>query len=473
MLRICCMILLCYVRGTNTAQADCKVSSYGTHFVFGFFDLPYINRSDRSVSRPDLSILASSRSGTDIHISLQSKNTDSASKTPTEVTTTYYVYQNKEISFNSSFINQYRNKSTGGVIKITSDSPISLMALYKFADTNNNHIKIHPILPTNALSSSYVIPSYEGNTNYHSKNKFMLVGLNDSTSVRFEGYETGSMVYTVDRNKVFMYEREVDFSSTTAESNHPVAIYSYITIGQVTTMPSNSYDRSLTMQVPPLDQNAVHFVVPSLPGGSVDRYKVRIYASSQNAVVQIHSTSAHTETVHVYHKIFYELDADGSDILEILSDSPLVVVQIALNSYRQALFMTEIPAVSQYLNSYYVGFPSGIFPASPSTKIIITIPSKEVSGLLIDRKPIIHNSSQLKKSPLGNFTILTRSASSTVSVTHAGSEHFGVLALGQWQTDINHGFGSTHVYEAYGFQAGMQFTKPGCGSVSPSGQVVG
>ena len=327
--------------------------------------------------------------------------TNSASKTPTIITTKEFTYNDGEtVAFNSTFINRYRDISKGDVINITSDRPISLMAEYTFTDGDRTAIITYPIMPTSAWTSDYVIPSYP--TSGSGKTQLMVVGLNDSTSVRFEGYETGSMVHSVDYKDILIYQRSIDISSTSAVSNHPVAIFSWITTGDVAySRDKNAVGRSLAMQVPPLDKTAVYFIVPSLTGSlhygsSIHGYKVRIYAYSQNAYVEIHKPSAHTQLVHVYNKIYYEFTAKySSDVYEIVSDSPLVVVQIALNSNNMPLFMTSIPAVSQFMNSYKVKFP---YVSSLTRSIVIIVPNTEASGLLINGKPNIHNIESVRNS---------------------------------------------------------------------------
>lgn len=465
MFGISLMLLLPYLAVTDSAY--CNGSSYGTEFIFGLLDLPFYVQNNQTALNPHMSVMVTpEKYSTYYYVTLQSTN--SASKTPTIVRTQYYAYrQGEELKFNSTFINRYQDISTGGVINITSDEPVSLMVIYKFTDGDKTDMITYPVLPTSVLSTDYVIPSYPASSDYHGKNQFMVVGLHDSTSIRFEGYETGSMVYDVDDNDIFMYERRVDISSTSAVSNHPVAIFSWITAGDYSGTPNKGYvGRSLAMQVPPLDESAVHFVIPPLTGDSIHRYNVRIYASARNAQVEIHSTSQSTQYVHVYNKIYYEYTAIfSSDILEILSDNPIVVVQIALNTYSMPLFMTSVPAVSQFMTSYKVNFPY-ISSYSSQRSVVVTIPYKEASGVLINGDPIIHDTSSLKKSPLGHYAIIIHKTSrSTLTVDHAGVEQFGVIALRQWQA-----YRGTD--EAHGFVPGIQFAELNCGSVQTS-QIVG
>ena len=365
-------------------------------FIFGFLDIPFYGDRNHTPLNPELSVaIIPKKYGTYFYVSLPS--TDSASKTPTIIRTRYYASSSgKDLHFNSTFINRYQDISTGGVINITSDDPISLMATYTFSDDQRKSIIMYPILPTSVFSSDYVIPSYTPSRYNNGMTQFIIVGLIDSTSVSFEGYETGSMVYDVDHNDIFMYQRRTDISSTSAVSNHPVAIFSWITTGDVSQFSgSNLYGRSLAMQVPPLDKTAVHFIIPSLSGDSINGYRVRIYASSQNAFVEIHSTSESTQYAHVYNKIYFEFTAtDSSDVYEIVSDSPLVVVQIALNSHNMPLFMTSIPAVSQFMNSYRVRYPD-VYIYGAKRSVVIIVPYKEATGLLLNGDPVIHGTSSV------------------------------------------------------------------------------
>lgn len=395
---------------------------------------------------------------------LTTYSTSSASKTPTAETKKYYVYQSKEFNFNSSFINRYQDTTSGGVIKIRADSPVSVLTVYEMS----SYKVVNPILPTNALSTTYIIPSYTPNTFTQSGSQFLVISLNDTTEIRFEGYETGNMVYPLNKEEIFIYERLKDISSTSAKSNLPFSIFTSVLAGNLHTTGSK-YSVYLSMQVPPIDRHAIHFIVPPLEDDFIKHYRVRIYASAQNAFIEIHSNFEKTQKVHVYHKIFYELTTDCSDIVEIVSNAPLVVVQIALDALETALFMMNIPATSQFLDSYATSGLDGKH-WNPSNMFIITIPFSEASGLIINRRPITHDPTQIaEQTPLGNYTVLSLRTHNTHStITHVNSVPFGLLVVGQWSYNSDNA--------AYGFQAGMQLTKDcktGISQTDVSGSLVG
>lgn len=380
----CCVEILCSFHTSYIA------ATYGTDFVFGFLDLPYYNSSyTNQPSDPDLSVIVTLKGGTTVHITTYS--TGSASKTPIATTKSQYVYQYEEFHFNSTFINKYQDTSPGKLIKIRSDDPMSVMTVYEASP----YKIVNPVLPSTALSTSYVIPSYQPNTFSKSADQFLVISLNESTEVRFEGYETGNMVYPLSQEEIFVYERTRDLSSTTASSNHPVALFSSVMPGNLqSAYGKDDYSYFLSMQVPPMDRYATHFIVPSLVDDVIEYYKVRIYAPVQNAFVEIHSSSDSTQKVHVYHKIFYELTTHCTNVLEIVSDQQLIVVQIALTPSKKALFMTNVPAASQYLSSYTTA-GLDVKHQSPSNTFVITIPFSEASGLIINRKPMEHNPTEV------------------------------------------------------------------------------
>lgn len=364
-------------------------ATYGTEFVFGFLDLPYYNYSSSRAWDPDLSVIVSLTGGTTVHITTY--NTASASKTPIATTKSQYVHQYEEFHFNSTFINKYQDTSPGRIIMVRSDDPVSVMTVYEMSP----YKVASPVLPSPALSNSYVIPSYKPNTLSKSAAQFLVISLNDSTEVRFEGYETGNMVYPLSKEEIFVYERARDLSSTTASSNYPVALFASVMPGNldyrnVDDTPSDF----LSMQVPPMDRHATHFIIPPLVDDQIEYYNVRIYAPVQNAFVEIHSSSDSTQKVHVYHKIFYELTTHCTNVLEIVSDQPILVVQIALTAGQTALFMTNVPATSQYLSSYTTA-GLDVKHESPSNTFVITIPFSEASGLIINRKPMEHNPTEV------------------------------------------------------------------------------
>lgn len=356
---------------------------YGTEFIFGFMDLPFYTTSN-TFTDASISIRVSSKRSTNVYVTLSS--TDSASKNPTWDTKRQYVYRSTEISFNSSFINKYQSDDAGSSIRIKSSQPVAVLAVYKASE----YVVATPVLPMSTLSTQYVLPSYTRNTASHSVTQILLVALNDSTVVRLNSYDT-SRTITLNQNETYVYQASQDLSGMSVTSNNPVAVftsvtkgYSYYSSGQ---RPSEHITNFLAMQASPFSKAAVHFIVPALPG-EVKTYKVRMYASSEGARVEIHSTSDSTKHMHIYERIYYEYTTKGSSTLEILSDKPIIVVQIAIDSHGSSMFMTNVPAVSQYL-SYYL--TDTALQRSSSTSYIVTIPYEEALGLLVNEKPILHN----------------------------------------------------------------------------------
>lgn len=346
-------------------------------------DLPYYTSSN-TFTDASLSIRVKSKHSTSIYVTLSS--TDSASKNPTWETKRYYVYRSTEISFNSSFINKYQSDDAGSSIRIKSDQPIAVLAIYKASD----YVVATPVLPMSALSTQYALPSYQSNTASHSVAQILVVALNDSTVIRLNGYAT-SRTILLNQNETYVYQAHQDLSGTSVTSNNIVAIFTSVTKGysyySSSHLPSEHMTNFLAMQVSPFSKAAVHFIVPALPG-EVKTYKVRIYASSEGARVEIHSTSDNTKHMHIYDRIYYEYSTKRSSTLEILSDNPIIVVQIAIDSLGRSMFMTNVPAVSQYLSSYLTDYTQ---QRSSSMNYIVTIPYEEALGLLVNGKPVLHN----------------------------------------------------------------------------------
>ncbi|XP_045182149.2 uncharacterized protein LOC123540887 [Mercenaria mercenaria] len=429
----------------------CTKSSYGTEFIFGFADLPYFTTRSESTD-PSLSIRIVSKRSTYIYVTLPT--TASASKTPTFVTNRHRVYQTGSFSFNATHINKNSVSSSRSSIKIRSNDPISVLAVYNV----NSYVITNPILPVSSLSTSYVIPSYTQNSFSHSQSQMLIVALNDSTTVHIKSYDI-SNTQRLNANETYVYQPRQDLSGTSITSNYPVAVFSSVTMGY--NSPYSSYTRvqtrDLFMQVPPIVKDALHFVVPSLPG-VVKSYKVRIYATHIGARVEVHSSSSSKKLMHVYENIYYEYGTKGSTALEILSDNPIMVVQIALNSDGEAMYMTNIPAVSQYMTNYLTDSSHSFY--------IITVRYEEALGLLADGKPLMHNPEvAAHRTPLGNYTVFTVPMTTRDIVSHVGDEPFGLLVYGTF--DVTR-FG----HFAYSYSAGMKFNED-CVYSTHASQIIG
>ncbi|XP_045182874.2 uncharacterized protein LOC123541446 [Mercenaria mercenaria] len=444
--------------GCVSGEDVCTESSYGKEFIFGFADIPYYDYHGHR-SDPVLTILVTSKRSTSFYISLPSTN--SASKTPTLVKTRYYAYNYKEVTFNSSMINRFEDTGSRSFIKISSSDDISVLAMYNV----NSYVITNPILPVNFLSSAYIVPSYSPNTVTHSKTQLLIVALNDSTSITLQSYHGIYLTKTLKPNEVYMYQDNRDLSGVSINSNHPIAVFSSIVPGSKSFSSHTRWNTAyLSMQVPPIGKYALHFIVPALPN-EVQSYKVRIYSPSNLAKVEIHSTSSSTKITEVYERIYYEYNTKGSSTLEIVSNIPIMVVQIALSSTGEAMFMANVPATSQFLSNYwtYIKRPSySSIPSSESTNTyIVTIRHEKAAGLLFDNEPVLHNPELVAhKTPLGNYSIFTIPMTSRDIVSHAVDEPFGLLVYGRSLTTDSESY-------SYGHYAGMEIKSDCTTTASP------
>jgi hypothetical protein len=226
-----------------------------------------------------------------------------------------------------------------------------------------------------------VIPSYPSNKATYSQNQLLVVALNESTTIHIKHYGI-SKYESLHANETFIYQSSSDISGASITSNHPVAVFSSMASGYNYHSSTYGHSRNLLMQVPPITQGSFHFIVPALPS-LVKNYKVRIYSTHTGALVDIHSSSESVRHMHVYENIYYEYTTKGSSALEVFSDSPIMVVQIAENSHGAAMFMTNIPAVSQYMTSYLT--------FSTHSHYVVIVRYEEALGLLVDGSPLLHN----------------------------------------------------------------------------------
>ncbi|XP_045181977.2 uncharacterized protein LOC123540771 [Mercenaria mercenaria] len=425
------------------SQSDCTKYMYGTDFLFAFPDIRHYNTS-QLIYDPRLSmrIMANSFSKFDIII----PSTSSASKTPFQVTHNA-AYGSEEVVFNSSFITEYQASGRtipGRVIEISAVYPVSLLMVYDLY----SYIITSPIIPTKSLSEKYLIPAYNTNDNEHSQAQILVVAVNDSTVVHIDKHRVISHRKLLNKYETFVYKSNSDLSGYSVSSNNPIAVFSSVTSGYSPN--HNDMNAPLFMQVVPIGLNATHFIVPALADTSTVRYyKIRIYAEL-NTYVQIHSTTDTTKKVTVFADIFYEVTTESSSTLEIVSHGSIMVQQIALNSQRKALFMTNIPAISQFDTLYYTDYTHSDSAEMYNMTYIVVIRYDVASGLLVNDRALVHNPDEVASAtPLGDYTVLTipmSALTSRVVVSHLGYKvRFGLFIYGSSGT------------LAYSHSAGMQY----------------
>ncbi|KAK3107218.1 hypothetical protein FSP39_009742 [Pinctada imbricata] len=252
-------------------------------------------------------------------------------------------------------------------------------------------------LPISALGISYYVVCWYPATQFC---EFLVAGTEDNsyliiefptsgdfTSVSFNGityYKGEVLSLTINRFQTVQIQSEGDMTGTHIQSNKPVAVLS----GNVKTKVDSAYRDHLVEMLTPVHSWGKHHITYIVPLQS-SNYFIKIVASENNTGISCdcghitHNTLSTGENVVI--------DSGGNVYCEIISDKPILVVQIFKGPYSSSEgdpSMTLITPVEQYGVRYSLRtlLPTGSYPYN---HFFIYIMDKDVARtLLIDGQDV-------------------------------------------------------------------------------------
>ena len=360
-----------------------------------------------------------------------------------------------EISLNPNVRSNIVGQSDKGVVlKSDVDIAVFVFDMPKFFALSESYL----VLPVNEISNTYVVQSYEPRTD--SKNQFIAVASEDSTTINITLKTTGSFAYankqyvsgdkinvTLNNLQTFHLFHNHDLSGTLIESDKPVAVFSG---GDCIIIPtdSNSCDIIASQLVPVLHW-AFRFIVP--PIYPLSQYFVRITAFYNESVVRLTNSSSYTVTL--YKGEFWD---------SFLSNKPVVIegnkaITVALhcpsNEFNSVIdsdpFMLLVPGVSQFALQPFV-FPTMVQRYSGRFNNYVSIVIEKAL-----KNKLLYNGSLLHI--LREYPVPRPFDQYIVAVGKLGNETAHIISTGSTSAAFGvfvYGLGP---YEGYGFVAGMRF----------------
>ncbi|XP_053388870.1 IgGFc-binding protein-like [Mercenaria mercenaria] len=328
-------------------------------------------------------------------------------------------------------------------IHVTTDVDVTLVVLKHPRNTVEGFLS----LPATMLSTEYVIASYDSHNDKRYLSNFLIVSAHDNTDI--EIHENNS-IYSVSMNHLdtYLFRGYNDLSGVVVRSNKPIAVFSGHESAQV---PKPCFDGEyLVEQLLPVKHFAYEFIVPPIPLRS--GYVVRVYSSVQNTTFT-YSNATNSKTISL---------AKAGDFLEILSDNnPMYVladkpVQVMMyatclphnNTARGDIFMTIVPSVTQFTNSYHFtvkalyGF---------THYLAITTRTEFISGLRINDHAMgnLFHTYNVSHAYLTFNVNVYKMTGGVYHLQHEQGKTFGAIQCG---------FGSNF---AYGYPLGINTSKDG------------
>ncbi|XP_053406533.1 CUB and sushi domain-containing protein 1-like [Mercenaria mercenaria] len=403
------MLILTDIRILRTAEG-----TLGREFYIGVLK-PYDINSIHNVT---LLITSANNSG-NIHIQVPHL----------QINTTSRFNGNFEFNLPKSIIQSTNNTVEHRGIRVKTDVDISLLVS---TSGSSDVYETFLALPTTILSSSYIISSYTTTTYYKSFNSnFLIVATEPNTTVSLTSTHLGQFSQSVSMNQydTCLYGSVQDVSGITIRSNKAIAVFSG---HEATGVPYNcAYGRYLVEQLLPIKMFGHEFIVP--PVAPKSGFVVRIYSAEQNTTLHyINSTSYGREVLREPDR-FYELLC-ANEPIKIQSDKPVqVVLYSTCYSYNSTSklgdsFMTIIPAIQQYKNTYHFTMPSlfggyGYLAITANTSHMTT-------GLRLDGQLIHDQIYRYDASPLrGNYSVRIYNVTAGVHTL----ENVNGTLFGAWQ----------------------------------------
>ncbi|XP_053407495.1 uncharacterized protein LOC128559542 isoform X3 [Mercenaria mercenaria] len=399
-----CVITSATVLVYGQTDSNCtSTSTTGTHFMVAV---------PESTIKPDKIVL---------HITSTNMTNVTVKAPDIYFDRTFSIVDHIQVNLSSGIMHTSSGTSKKG-IEIKCDKPCSVAVL---PHHSNDAVEGFLAYPVNALSTKYVISSYDPNSG--SSSEFLLAGIEDNTHVEltkhYGRYIDGNTL-TFNKFNTYMFKSRYDLSDSMISSSKPIAVFSATGSSKI----PNGYGdfQYIVEQMIPTKFWSKSYIVPALYPR--EEYLYRIYsAENDTSVIQHHDNATNTtldSTTHISNL--------ASNPSVIIADKPISVIQYCYD--RDTMygdpFMTTVQAISQFENTYefitdFDRMNTGIWPVT----LAITALSTDVSGILLDGSNSyihLHGHKEPVPPPLDNYTVIyINMTSETFGSFHTLHHEFG------------------------------------------------
>ncbi|XP_060560282.1 IgGFc-binding protein-like isoform X2 [Ruditapes philippinarum] len=331
-------------------------------------------------------------------------------------------------------------------IHVTTDVDVTLTVMKYPTSTWEGFLA----LPSTMLSSQYIISSGYSLQRYSYNSNFLVLAVHDNTSINVN-IDNNTLRVTLNRLDTYLVRRLNDLSGAVVFSNKPVAVFSGHEAG--TSQTTCGHLEYFVEQLLPTKHFAQEFIVHPVPPKS--QYVVRIYSSSQNTSITFRDTTNQNKQLLLKAGDFYEILSDNG-AMYVSANQPVQVMLYGTcknDANTGNGFMSIVPAINQYRNSYHF---SVIATNEPFTHYLTIIAKTEdIAGLRINGNQmgnIFH--SYVTHANNETFTVnVYKLSAGEYHLYHVTSRTFGA---------IQYGFGDLDY--AYGYPLGIEVYKESIGN---------
>ncbi|XP_052217766.1 uncharacterized protein LOC127835394 isoform X2 [Dreissena polymorpha] len=354
------------------------------------------------------------------------------------INTTYSFNRTFSTTFNSSLqLYGTRIGRNGVYLKSTVDITVYVTTY----DITGRSEDTHTCLPVQSLGRVYYISSYMPTF----EPLFMVISAFANTEVNISFPNGTSIAKTLNWLDVYQESSvKSDPTGTIIRSSKPVSVVSGVSCANVPKDAHSSCDM-VGEQMIPANAFQTYFIIPPIQSY---QFMVRIFSSQSNNTVCVKDSSFdNCTTIGSNH---WMESVPTNSTLVVTSQESISVIQYKENQ----AFMTIIPGISQFMNSYTIVVPEVY--ADHNHYISVTILSSASQSLRLDGKPPSDQrvDTAYVPPPFNNYTILTFRISTGY---HAIASTVPQVVFGL----IVFGIGNK---AAYGYPAGMNFDINECAS---------
>ncbi|XP_053372889.1 IgGFc-binding protein-like [Mercenaria mercenaria] len=395
-----------------TANAALSKSHFGKQF--------YIGMTAGSTSTLDFQIDIASKENGNMYLDIPYLN----------------IHRNQSLSKGDTTLTVSNALIRGGTftenrgIYLSTDVPVAVYVTWKsFSTVTDTYLA----LPLSSLGTRYTVASYDpcppsaAADCTPERSTMMIIGAHDNTTVNVTDGNNRITIVRLDCQDVHQLSSQTDISNTTVWSDKPVTVISGTSCAFV---PHSIFfcDMLLEQMIPPSAWDKYYIVPPIFPklGFLLKVFSIKDHGNTTFCLTNISQTLCSQPLKKEY--------LMGTEPVLITSNASINVVQYGVGQKYDSIdgdgFMTVIPGINNYLNSYYFVIPN--IYSSFENRLSIVVPSTYVGGLRLDGLSLVPEKTYSVPDPFSNYTILIISITAGYhELTHTDTNVvFGVIAYG-------------------------------------------
>ncbi|XP_061180703.1 uncharacterized protein LOC133189329 [Saccostrea echinata] len=424
------------IQTTSSTKVKTSTGSRGTKFLILFM------RNYKPTG--DLTIYITTDKETEVEIrSSQNLNANIKSS----VDRTINIASSSMVTLPHDLTCGYMEIEPKGLILQTSE--LSTVTIFDslFHDTNDETL----IIPTNKLSTKYIVSSTEPWDTQWDFSQFAFGALYDETTVNVffkmndnsrvnlfgRTYGNGDVFsINLQRLETFQIRHTTDLSGTFITSTKGIPVFSG---NRCQKLDSRAGCDHMLTQLPPTNELDYQYIVPPFYNNA----RTLIQVISENMTFVKHSTGNKLSRFRLNRKEFKNLTVASNETTVLVSEKPILVTGFAMGSHTYDCYMTVIPGVNQFVDYYKITIPDGY--KENFISVILPIKSTNylrINGITADNFTRVYQNYALLKTTFNIRTFEVQKG--TYIVTTTDDSKFALIVYGHRSND-GYGFAGNFV----------------------------